>query len=144
MKLTTGRNKGLVVILDAHSDLFAPGSVDGDVDGFIGFIGPTNSFPFMSQEGFDIRPGQSNSVILSGSRIDADQNLRSLNVRDRNCRFSDESEDLKFYKEYSYTNCIFECSLIFAKNKLKLEKNLTDACIPWYFPSPGVNFINVL
>jgi hypothetical protein len=131
-----GRNKGLVVILDAHSDLFAPSSVDGDVDGFIGIIGPTNSFPFMSQEGFDIRPGQSNSVILSALRIDADGSLRALNVNDRNCKFSDESADLKFYKEYSYTNCMFECSLLFAKNKLKIDKNLADACIPWYFPSP--------
>ena len=136
-----GRNKGLVVILDAHSNLFAPSSVDSDVDGFVGMIGPTNSFPFMSQEGFDIRPGQSNSVILSGSRIDADESLRSLNVKDRNCRFSDESTGLKFYKEYSYTNCIFECSLIFAINKLKIEKNLTDACIPWYFPSPDDTII---
>ncbi len=134
-KTIPGRNKGLVLILDAHSDLFSPASVDSNIDGFIGLVGPTNSFPFMSQEGFDIKPGQSNTVTLSGYRIDADESLRSLTIEERNCRFSDENSGLKIHKEYSYTNCIFECSLDFAKNKLKIEKELADACIPWYFPS---------
>ena len=130
-----GRNKGLVLILDAHSDLFSPASVDSNINGFIGFVGPKNSFPFMSQEGFDIKPGQSNTVTLSGYRIDADKSLRSLSPKERSCRFSDENVDLKIHKEYSYTNCIFECSIVFAKNELKIKKNLTKPCIPWYFPS---------
>jgi hypothetical protein len=135
-KTIPGRSKGLVLIIDAHSDLFAPASVDSNINGFIGLVGPTNSFPFMSQEGFDIKPGQSNTVTLSGYRIDADESLRSLKIKDRNCRFPDENSDLKIYKEYSYANCIFECSLLFAKYELKIKKNLTDPCIPWYFPSP--------
>jgi len=34
----SGRNKGLVVILDAHSDVFSVGSVDSNSEGFIAMI----------------------------------------------------------------------------------------------------------
>jgi hypothetical protein len=33
-----GRNKGLVLMLDAHSDLFAAGSNDANFNGFVGLI----------------------------------------------------------------------------------------------------------
>jgi len=134
-KTVPGQNKGLVLILDAHSDLFSPASVDNNIDGFIGLVGPTNSFPFMSQEGFDIKPGHSNTVTLSGYQIVADESLRSLAVGERSCRFPDENSDLKIFKEYSYINCIFECRLLFAKNELKIQTNSYEACLPWYFPS---------
>ena len=40
----------------------AAGSVDSDVDGFVGFVGPSSSFPLMSQEGFEIMPGKLTSL----------------------------------------------------------------------------------
>ena len=52
-----GRSKGLVVLLDSHSDVLSAGSVDSDFDGFLGVINPSGSFPFTSYSGFDIRPG---------------------------------------------------------------------------------------
>ena len=54
-----GRSKGLVVLLDSHSDVLSEGSVDSDFDGFLGVINPSGSFPFTSYSGFDIRPGDS-------------------------------------------------------------------------------------
>ena len=54
-----GKKKGLVVLLDAHSDLLSPGSVDSDFEGFTGLVGLTNSFPLMGTNGFEIKPGMS-------------------------------------------------------------------------------------
>ena len=50
-----GRNKGLVVILDAHSDVFSVGSVDSNSEGFVAMISPVGSFPFATYEGIEIR-----------------------------------------------------------------------------------------
>ncbi len=141
-KTSHGQNNGLLLILDAHSDLFSPTSVDSITDGFVGYIGPRNSFPFVSQEGFFIKPGHSNTITLSGYQADTDNSLRSLTHEERNCRFSDESSDLKIFKIYSYTNCIFECSILFAKAELK--DMTSDECVPWYIPSENdsIRFCN--
>jgi len=37
-KTLPGRNKGLVLMLDAHSDLFNQGSVSSDFQGFYGLV----------------------------------------------------------------------------------------------------------
>ena len=64
-KTVPGRNKGLYVMLDAHSDMFAPTSLDQDYISFTGLIGSSRSFPFMSQEGFEIRPGITNYFVTT-------------------------------------------------------------------------------
>ena len=56
-KVQPGQNKGLFIMLDAHSDLFSASSVDSDTEGFIGLIHPKGSFPFTMLEGFKISPG---------------------------------------------------------------------------------------
>ncbi len=55
-----GRNKGLVLMLDTHSDQLSPGSVDSDFRGFSAVIGSSRSFPLMSQDGLPIRLGKVN------------------------------------------------------------------------------------
>ena len=52
-----GQNKGLYLMLDAHSDLFSASSVDSDNEGFVGLVHPKGAFPFTMLEGFTIRPG---------------------------------------------------------------------------------------
>jgi hypothetical protein len=135
-KTLPGRNKGLFLMVDAHTNLLTPGSIDSDFDGFTGVIGPTGSFPMMGIEGFEIRPGYNNIISLSGSQVNADSELRKLAVTDRDCLFEDESSDMRLHKNYTYMNCIFECSLLYAKKKLQEDNNSTYSCIPWYFPSP--------
>ena len=130
-----GRNKGLVLILDSHSDMFSAGSVDSDFDEFMGLISPSDSFPLMNQEAFEIRPGHNNIITLTGSQVNANEDLRSLDQESRRCIFSDENSGMKIYKNYSYVNCIFECSLFYARDQLQLKNNASYACIPWYFPS---------
>ena len=130
-----GRNKGLVLMLDAHSDLYTPGSVNSDYKGFLGLISPSGSFPFTLQESFEIRPGHKNVVALTGARVDADDGLRDLSIDQRNCLFKDENSGMKIHKNYTYSNCMFECALLYARDNLKHQLNSTYACIPWFFPS---------
>lgn len=130
-----GKNKGLVLMLDAHTDVFAPGSVNSDYKGFIGLVSPSGSFPFTLQESFDIRPGHKNIIALTGARIDADDGLRDLKIDQRLCKFKDENSDMKMHKNYTYSNCMFECLLLYARDTLKMKNNATYSCIPWFFPS---------
>ena len=127
------KNKGLVVMLDAHSDLLSVGSIDSDLQGFTAFIGPSGSFPLMSQRGIKVRPGYINSITLTSSKITADSNMKSLDPIKRNCLFNDEYQNLQVHKEYSYLNCKLECILTFTQNEI--YKKYGQFCQPWYFPT---------
>jgi len=131
-KSSAGRNKGLFVMLDAHSNLLANSSMDLDYTSFTGLISYRGSFPYMAQEGFEIRPGHHNIISLGALRVEADDSMRSLNPESRKCRFYDESSNLLIYKTYTYANCMFECTLLQAHQKYD--------CIPWYFPFTNENF----
>jgi len=56
-KTIPGRNKGLFLMLDAHTDLLSTTSMDNDYTSFKGLISYRDGFPYMAQEGFEIRPG---------------------------------------------------------------------------------------
>ena len=133
-KTLPGQNKGLVLVIDSHSDLFSAGSLNVDYDSFIGLISPSGSFPLMSQEGFQIKPGHYNAISLSGTKVDAADDLKRLQASARNCKFPEESTNLKLHKNYTYMNCILECSLSFAEKELTKD-NSSNPCVPWYFPS---------
>ena len=53
----TGKNSGLMVYLDAHSDQLDAFSVGSDFGGFTALIGHQEEFPLVSVRGFDVRPG---------------------------------------------------------------------------------------
>ena len=113
-----GRKKGLFLILDAHTDMFSSSSQDNDFDGFFGLINPSGTFPLMSLEGFEIKSGHLNAVALTATRVDADYQMKDMDINDRRCLFSSESSDLHIFKEYSYSNCMFECQLFYAREKV--------------------------
>jgi len=130
-KSLPGRNKGLVVMLDAHRDLLSAGSMDIDFHGFLGFIGSNHTYPRLNLEGFEILGGHRNIITLTATKIDAEPGLEDLDITKRNCRFPYETDVMKIHKHYSFDNCIFECALLFAQSKS------VNGCIPWYFPSAG-------
>ncbi len=132
-KSSPGRKKGLFLVLDAHSDKLASGSVDADFQGFTGLIHSSDSFPLVSEYGFQISPGSNNLVAMSAVKINAHPNIRSLKPHKRNCRFPDENEGLKIYKSYKQSNCQLECLLSLAQHALLHEEN-----------GSGVNFTNTL
>jgi hypothetical protein len=129
-----GISKGLLVMLDAHYNLLAPVSVDNDFWGFTGLIHSKDSFPLMLQSGFQIRTGQNNLIALSATKLDAGANLRQLSPSERQCLFSDETNNLVIHKHYSQSNCFLECFLLNAQNQLQISYNLTQNCTPWYYP----------
>jgi len=114
-----GRGQGLFLMLDAHSNFLSRTTLHNDFDGFTGLIHSKESFPLMSFKGFQIKPGY-NSIALTPTRIEADDSLRDLDVNDRKCMFKDDKHDLQIHKDYSYFNCIFECSLQFASEEVIL------------------------
>jgi hypothetical protein len=128
-----GRNKGLVLMLDAHSDWLAPGSMDGDFRGFTAFIESSGSFPLMSQEGLPIKPGYNNIITLTSSMVKADENMRSLDKSARNCLFPEENEGLQFHQKYTYLNCKFECTLKYTQSVV--AGKYSNKCQPWFFPT---------
>ena len=138
-----GRNKGLFLMLDAHMDQFATASIDSDYDQFSAVVNPSGSFPMMSVEGIEIKPGHLNIINLAGSRVDAENDMRDMSVEDRQCKFSDESSDLQIHQRYTYSNCIFECSVIYARDQMQTLGNDSHACIPWFFPTPANQSIYV-
>ena len=140
MDFTTqpGKNRGLTVVLDSHSNLFSPGSNNADTNGFIGLVKPRGSFPQTALGGFELRPGHNNIVTISAKIITCDEGLQGLNAQERNCKFEEENSKLKFYQNYTQTNCLLECSLLFAqKNVLNKYPNL-QTCMPWFFPSTDI------
>ena len=57
---------------------------------------------------------------------DADENIRTVEVKKRKCRFEDETDGLKLFSTYSKDNCLYECRYQLAKEKCQ--------CVPWNVP----------
>ena len=132
-----GKSKGLTVILDAHSDLVSASSVTLDTLGYVGLISKSGSFSQTSLGSFDIKPGHNNLVAISGRVINSDSSLTTMDSVSRNCYFDWENILMKMHKNYTQSNCIFECNFFYAMDLMKVKYNSSIDCVPWYFPSPG-------
>ena len=130
-----GTNQGLFIILDAHTNLFTLSSTDTDDLSYIGTLNERGNFPLTTSFRFDIKAGFTNQIALSAIIIQGDDGIRSIAIPDRKCLFADENQDMQIFTNYTQSNCLFECSILYAYENLR-AKNNTEACIPWYFPSP--------
>ena len=130
--LTTepGKHKGLIVVLDSHSDVLSASSIDVETKGFVGLITQGGNFPQKNLGGFDITSGHKHSVALSATIVKADDALQGVNTDSRNRSFEWENSLLRIYKYYTQSNCIFECNLFYVQDQLN------QTCTPWYFPTP--------
>ena len=128
-KSQAGQNKGLQLVLDAHSDKISIGSIFDSFKGFVAVVGNKIEYPLTKKHGFLLRAGQENHVSLSATRIEADENIRSIEISPgkRECYFQDE-HPLKFHQKYSQANCIIECTTQYAREQMKSK------CTPWYYP----------
>ena len=130
-KSEMGRSKGLVLVLDAHSDLLAERSVEEDSKGFLVGITQSGEFPLMGQGAHLLKPGNEHFLSLSAVDTISDGEIKSyLKPAQRKCYFPDEKH-LKFHTQYSQSACMFECGLSIARTTSKLD------CLPWYFPNIG-------
>ncbi len=73
--------------------------------------------------------GHKNLIALSATKISAKENIRGIDPSRRKCYFKDENQGLKMHRHYSQSNCVLECSILFAQNEMKKSKN--TSCTPW-------------
>ena len=102
---------------------------------FLGLIRPRGTFPITTLESFDIRSGHNNIVAISPTIVYRKDELRNLDIHARNCLFEDETINLTMYKNYSQSNCLFECFFYSAQKSMNSTYNTTVGCIPWFLPS---------
>ena len=131
-KSQAGQKKGLQLILDAHSDRVSSGTVPDSFKGFVGIVDGNENFPLTHKDGFLVRPGRTNNVAISAYQVVADDNVRNIKPDKRMCYFANE-HPLEMHQNYTYTNCILECAVSVARDKLLEETGLE--CTPWFYPS---------
>ena len=127
-----GQNKGLMLVLDAHTDKVSSGSVSDNFKGFVTVVDDSGNYPLTQTNGFLVRPGRENHVALSALEIHGNEAIRNIKPEDRDCYFSDE-HPLEEHQKYSQSNCVLECNMKYARKKME-EQNATTVCTPWFYP----------
>ena len=147
-----GRNKGLTLIIDGHSNKVSAGTVSEDFDGFITMVDENDKFPLLSLAQLISRPGYKSNIKVDAIKLESKNEIRRYEPSRRNCYFPDEY-NLTIHQNYSQFNCIFECKQLFASkclitcNETGQECNCEDvdmhgdisldeneSCSPWFYP----------
>ena len=144
-----GKNKGLAVLVDAHSDQLSPATVTDNSRGFVTIIEDRNAYPMASFSSLMARPGYESNIKLSAIHVQAHKEIKEYEPAKRNCYFPDEYE-LEMHQSYSQSNCILECVVKFASSCIttctesgnycncsneSMEKtDDDDKCVPWFYP----------
>ena len=68
-KPQAGQNKGLRLILDAHTDQISSGTVFDNFKGFVTLVGGRESFPLTQRHSFLLKPGQQSYVAISATSV---------------------------------------------------------------------------
>ena len=101
-----GRNKGLMLIIDGHSNKVSSGTVSENVNGFLTLVGDKDSFPMLSLTSLIARPGYENNINVDAINLESKIETRKYEPRRRNCYFPDEY-NLDTHQHYSQFNCVF-------------------------------------
>ena len=120
-----GRNKGLQLVLDAHAEKVSGGTIHSDFDGFYATVGPKDQYPLTMRKSILIRPGHNNFVSLEATKITSNENLKKIEVDQRNCMFPDEME-LYYHKNYSKANCDLEGCMLYAMSQVSTNNFFYD------------------
>ena len=120
----SGKKNGLRLTLDLHSNSVSFGTLDKEFDAFSMFIGQTAEFPVLKQRSLQLQPGHEHFVDLSATVVSS-SNIEHIQPKARRCFFPEEG-NLEFYERYTFSNCMLECAILGAEERLH--------CIPWYLP----------
>ena len=123
----------MLLVLDAHTDKLASGSVSDTFRGFDTVIDGRDKYPFTSRNGILIKSGQENQVTIRAERFEASENIRHIKPLKRNCYFSDEFP-LKLHKTYTQANCFYECKVNYLRNVMRPKNKTQGGCVPWFYP----------
>ena len=121
-----GPDKGLTLILDAHSDRISSGTVFDNFRGFSTIIDGGDKYPLTLRSSMLVRPGRENHVAISGVHIDTNEEIRNISPEKRNCYFANEYP-LKMHMRYSQSNCILECGIGYARGMM-FQYHAVDQC----------------
>ena len=152
-KPEAGRNKGLMLIVDGHSNKISAGSVKENFKGFITLVDDNDKFPLLSSSALISRPGYESNVNVDAIKLESKKETRGYVPKRRGCFFPDEFK-LKIHQRYSQFNCIFECNEEFASKCLttcnqpgqacncepvseidRISLDETESCVPWFYPT---------
>ena len=128
VKSEVGKENGLKLVLDLHSNTVSFGTLDQQHLAFNLFIGQPEEFPMMREKSLQLEPGREHFVDLSATVVSS-KSIKGISPEARECFFRDEG-DLEFYKEYAFSNCRLECAIKMAEEKY--------GCIPWHLPKVGL------
>ena len=132
VKSRVGRDMGLKLVLDLHSNTISFGTFGQQHLAFNLFIGQPEEFPMMREKSIQLEPGKEHFVDLSATVVSS-KSIEGISPEARDCFFRDEG-DLEFYKEYTFSNCRLECMIKAAEEKY--------GCIPWHLPKVGLYVID--
>jgi len=147
-KPEAGRDKGLTLVVDGHSNKQSAATVKDNYRGFVTLVDGSDKFPLVSLGQLFTRPGWENNINVGAINLEARNEIRSTEPAKRNCYFPDEY-NLQIHQRYSQFNCLFECRADFASrcintcsepNQVCHCKNATTQtnegtrCIPWFYP----------
>ena len=132
VKSQVGRENGLRLVLDLHSNLISLGTMDQQHDAFKLFIGQPEEFPMMRERSLHLQPGKEHFVELAATVVSS-KDIKGITSEARDCFFKDEG-GLEFYKEYTFSNCRLECAI-----KEMEEKH---GCVPWHLPKVRHDWIS--
>lgn len=124
-----GKQNGLMVMIDAHSDALSSGSVKDDYTGFLALVGGSKNNPLYPESKVLLKPGHENLVTLSAMEISPDLDIYPMLPKTRGCYFRHELE-LRMHRYYSRRNCVLECRMMITLDMLPKA----DQCVPWNFP----------
>ena len=150
-----GRDKGLTLIVDGHSNKLSRSTISDNFRGFVTVVDGKEKFPLVSHSNLIVRPGFENEIKVNAIQVHTLSETRKYHPKKRNCYFPDEYK-LEIHHFYSRPSCIFECETQFAAECLKScdemdfgkkcncssnshSKNGFDkesmSCVPWFFPT---------
>ena len=125
-KARVGKQNGLRVVLDQHSNQKSFGTLSKDFNALQFYVGGSAEFPLIKDRGFFLDPGQEHFIEMSAISVTANPDIREINPNQRNCYFSSENP-LPYHSQYTYSSCKLEAGLSSAVEKLN--------CTPWYLPT---------
>ena len=140
-KTQPGQDKGLRLVLDAHTERVSKSTVYDNFRGFVTSIAGGDKYPLTSRNSFLVRPGKENYVKISAIRVEAEDNTKTIHPLKRKCFFPNEHV-LELHQNYSQPNCVLECSLKYARMKMR-KANETFGCAPWFYPATDSQYTNI-
>lgn len=151
-KAEAGRNKGLTLVVDRHSDIISASTVMDNFQGFVTVVDDNDKYPLTSSSSLIARPGYETNMEVKSTQVYAENEIRDFGPEKRDCYFPDEL-DLDMHQLYSQSNCLLECRVKYAyecmKTCMEFEQmcdcgNVTlmtdvlgemkDSCTPWFYP----------